>query len=78
MKASNLASFQLLQKSRVLVCFDSRASKHPSWLAKRGFRFQAEMNLPTDVAGGGENGFMVFAKNFPEGAEVILYLCIFV
>ena len=53
------------------MCFDSRASKHPSWLAKRGFRFQADMDLPTDPAGTGESGgYMVFAKSFPEGAEV--------
>lgn len=77
MKANNLASFQVLQRSRVLVCFDSRASKPPSWLAKRDFRFQADMNLPTDPAGSGENGFMVFAKNFPEGAEVTILVFLF-
>lgn len=70
MKANNMASFQTLQKSRVLVCFDSRASKYPSWLASRGFCFQADMHLPTDPAGTGTNGYMVFAKVFPEGAEV--------
>lgn len=58
------------------MCFDSRASKHPSWLQKRGFRFQADMILPTDPAGTGENGgYMVFARSFPEGAEVILGWC---
>lgn len=65
-----MASFQTLQRSRVLVCFDSRASKPPSWLASRGFVFQEDMLFPVDPSGTGNVGFVVYAKVFPEGAEV--------
>ncbi|CAN0288211.1 unnamed protein product, partial [Ectocarpus sp. 12 AP-2014] len=68
-KAKNMASFQTLQRSRVLVCFDSRAPKPPSWLAARGFTFQDDLHLPIDPAGTGTNGYKVYAKTFIEGAE---------
>lgn len=76
-KANNMASFQTLQRSRVLVCFDSRASKPPSWLAARGFAFQDDLHLPIDPAGTGTNGYKVYAKTFIEGAEVCVCLCVF-
>lgn len=71
MRNNNVASFQVLQKSRVLVCFDSRASKKPSWLEKRGYRFDPDLHLPTDPAGTGQSGYDVLWRDFPEGAEVM-------
>lgn len=65
-----MASFQVLQNSRVLVCFDSRAAQYPPrWLSKRGFRLLDDAFLPAAPAGSGY-GYAVFAKFVHEGTEV--------
>lgn len=67
---NNVASFQVLQNSRVLVCFDSRAARYPPrWLSKRGFRLLDDAFLPAAPAGSGY-GYTVFAKFVHEGTEV--------
>lgn len=60
-----LASFQVLQNSRVLVCLDSRAKKPPRWLRKKNFKL-TDMQLP-----GAPEGctYVVYAKLYREGDE---------
>lgn len=70
MSNNNVASFQVLQKSKVLVCFDSRAAQYPPrWLSKRGFRLLDDAFLPAAPEGSGY-GYAVFAKVVVEGTEV--------
>lgn len=57
------------QKSRVLVCFDTRARKVPKWMRQRGFRLQKDLVMPAAPDGSGY-GYQVYARNFPIGAEV--------
>lgn len=68
MKDNRLASFQVLQNSRVLVCFDGGAKKYPKWLGREGFR-KDNMFLPASPEGSGQ-GYIVFAKTVHEGDKV--------
>ena len=69
MKDSLLASFQVLQNSRVLVCLDSRGKKPPRWLRKKNFKL-TDMQLP-----GAPEGctYVVYAKLYREGDEASVY-----
>lgn len=59
----------MLQKSRVLICLDSRATDNPpKWLRKRRFVLQKDVFLPAAPAGSGY-GYQVFARVYPGGAE---------
>lgn len=65
-----MASFQVLQNSRVLICYDDRfKDTPPKWLQARNFRLQEGMTLPAAPEGSG-HGYCIFAKNVREGTEV--------
>ena len=65
-----MASFQVLQRSTVLVCYDSRAAHSPpSWLARRKYRVREELYLPAAPLSS-NHGYTVFSKSFKEGDEV--------
>lgn len=66
MKDSLLGSFQVLQNSRVLVCFDSRAKTPPRWLRKKNFKL-TDMELPGVPEG---CTYAVYARLYREGDEV--------
>lgn len=64
-----MAGFQVLQRSRVLICFDSRGAQNsPRWLQRRGFSLQDGMFMPAAPEGSGY-GYVVFAKLVNEGAK---------
>lgn len=67
-----MASFQVLQNSTVLVCFDSRAAHNPpKWLSRRRYQRREDMFLPSREDGSDRShGYVVFSKFFKEGDEV--------